>query len=227
MKKFEPKSRFESFWRSNLFYQGMVCLLLVLFLNGIGRIPQIGSFFLERYRQVLVYDAKDKIEPFFVNGWSKTKGFADNSWRIVSTWFTREVKEALAPPTHDRTLLLPVKGRPQFIVDRDESGVVRLGLLIPKGTDLYSSAAGVVREVAVCAGGWRIQLDHSGDWSTVYYPLSVPYVVQGQWVKGKELIGRTGLLDHRRINAAFFWEVSYKGVSVDPLELSGQEGFIH
>ncbi|HEY8345644.1 MAG TPA: M23 family metallopeptidase [Bacillota bacterium] len=215
----------EGIRRSRLFYQSIVCLLLVSILNWVGKSSQLGRLLIENYKNVLLYDLQDHISPHYLAGWQKVKRQAGNSWQRISSWFAGEIKEALAPPERSVTLSLPVKGRPQFLLDRDEFGRQRLGLLVPQGTEVFSAAAGVVREAEACAGGWRILLDHSGEWSTVYYPVLVPYVVQGQWVNGKEMIGRAGLSpDQQRRRAVFFWEVRHKDLSVNPLEAAGPGG---
>lgn len=211
--------------RSPFFYQSMVCLLLVSLLNWVGKIPRLGLLCWENYKNVLVYNIQEQINPDYLAGWQGIKGLAGSSWQRISSWFTGEIREALAPPSPSVTWNLPVKGRPEYLLDSDESGRRRLGLLVPQGTEIFSSAAGVVREAEACTGGWRILLDHSGEWSSVYYPVLVPYVVQGQWVNGKEMIGRAGLSsDHRRRHAVFFWEVRHKGVSVNPLEAAATGG---
>lgn len=225
MEEKQAPAELEGIRRSRLFYQSVVCLLLVSLLNWVGKIPRLGRLFLENYKNVLVYDLQDHINPHYLAGWQEVKRQAGNSWQRISSWFAGEIKEALALPDRGVTLSLPVKGRPQFLLDNDESGRQRLGLLIPQGTEVFSAAAGVVREAEACADGWRILLDHSGEWSTVYYPVSVPYVVQGQWVNGKEMIGRAGLSsDRQRRRAVFFWEVRYKDLSVNPLEAAGTGG---
>ncbi|HHU51876.1 MAG TPA: M23 family metallopeptidase [Firmicutes bacterium] len=216
---------FDGVRRSRLFYQSIVCLLLVSILNWVDKNPRLGRLLFENYKNVLLYDLQEHINPHYLAGWQEVKRQAGNSWQQISSWFAGEIKEALAPPERGVTLSLPVKGRPQFLLDHDESGRQRLGLLIPQGTEVFSAAAGVVREAEACAGGWRILLDHSGEWSTVYYPVLVPYVVQGQWVNGKEMIGRAGLSsDQQRHRAVFFWEVRHKDLSVNPIEVAGPGG---
>lgn len=205
----EEETSGESYWGRNILSQAVVSLLVVVFLFGLGRLPGIGQGLLERFRLVLVYEKE--LAP------ADSARRLNETWRKVSSWFGGEVREALAPPRMEYSFNSPVAGGV-----RQAPEDYRLGFLVPAGTDVAASASGLVREIIREEEGWKIRIDHSGDWSTVYYPTLRPFVVQGQWVKSGEVIGRSGADPNR--GKAFYWEVWYGKSRVNPQPLLKMEG---
>lgn len=211
----EAKERESYYWGKTLLGQAMVSFLVVALLGGIVRIPRIGAGFKERFKGVLLYESTLKAEVF--QEWLRDL-HPQKLWSKATTWFTGEIKETLAPQTRPDRFLLPVVGQPELIIFAD-----RLGLKVAAGTEIYNSASGLVTEVEREGNGWKVRIDHTKDWSSVYYPLTNSLVIQGQWVRQREAIGRSAL----NSGELFYWEVWSGTTRIDPRLVLKSEGILH
>lgn len=211
----ETKERKSYYWGKTLLGQAVVSFLVVALLGGIVRIPQIGAGLKERFRGVLLYESTLEAEVF--QKWLRDL-HPQKLWSKATNWFTGEIKEAIAPQTGSDRLLLPVAGQPELIIFTD-----RLGLKIASGTEIYTSASGLVTEVKKEGNGWKVRIEHTKDRSSVYYPLTNSLVIQGQWVRRREAIGRSA----QNSEELFYWEVWSGAKRIDPRLVLKSEGILH
>ena len=90
-------------WELVILKQIIICSLIIILLGVLGNIPRIGPGIINRFRYVLKYGEEErpqyKIYSFAGKQWNEVK-------EQVSSWFTVEIKEALAPPGKSIQFLL-------------------------------------------------------------------------------------------------------------------------
>ena len=101
-----------------------------------------------------------------------------------------EVKEVLARPL-TRAHMPEKKGVyfPVLSWEKQELLPDRIGFTLPEKAGVYAAACGFVAELFPVKGGWQVRLDHGGEWSSVYYPLTGLTVARGGRVRAGEKLG--------------------------------------
>lgn len=187
-------------WELVILRQILICILVIILLGLVERIPKIGSGMVDRFRYVLTYGetqtSQQKFYSFAQKQWEKVKA-------EVSSWFTIEVQEALAPPGSAVRFASPL-----YYFEQRDFLPQRVRFVIPVNSRIYASAPGTVLEIMAGNEGWRIRVDHGTGWNSIYYPCPHVFVTRGQWVKAYQELGSTGRV--------FFWEVTQHSQPVNP-----------
>lgn len=187
-------------WELVILKQIIICSLIIILLGVLRNIPRIGPGITNRFRYVLKYGEEERPQ-------YKIYSFARKQWDAVkeqvSSWFTVEIKEALAPPGKSIQFSAPL-----YNFEKREFFPHRVRFYLSPNSHVYASASGTVREIKFENGGWRVSLDHGNGWSSIYYPCPKVYVVSGQWVKAYQEIAST--------SREFIWEIHYRSEPVNP-----------
>ncbi|NLY89366.1 MAG: M23 family metallopeptidase [Firmicutes bacterium] len=162
-------------------------------------------------------------------GWQE-RWAASREWIVGAgkkvTGFTGEVREVFArrarPSARLRTAQShpPEKRRVFFPVlswEKQELFPDRIGFTLPEKASVYAAAAGFVAELLPVKGGWRVRLDHDGEWSSFYYPLAGLAVARGEQVQPGEKLGHCAAVKDGETK--LFWEVWRGGEAVPPRNL--------
>lgn len=193
-------------WELLILKQIIICTLIIILLGLLGNIPRIGPGIINRFRYVLKYGEEERPQ-------YKIYSFARKQWDTikdqVSSWFTVEIKEALAPPGKSIQFSAPL-----YNFEKREFFPSRVRFSLSPNSHVYASAPGTVREIQFENGGWKIRLDHGNGWSSIYYPCPKVYVDIGEWVKAYQEIACTSW--------EFYWEVHYGSEPVNPRPLLNQ-----
>ncbi|HBG15321.1 MAG TPA: hypothetical protein DDW93_00945 [Firmicutes bacterium] len=186
-------------WEIVILRQILICIMIIIILGIVGKIPRIGSSLIERFHYVLKYgeaeNSQQKLYSLAQKQWVKVK-------EEVSSWFTVEIKEALAP------LRAIHFSSPIYYFEQRDFLPQRVRYLLPLNSQVYASAPGTIVQVSPGNGGWKIRIDHGEGWNSIYYPCPRIYVATGEWVKAYQEIGST--------SREFFWEVSYDSKLINP-----------
>jgi hypothetical protein len=126
-----------------------------------------------------------------------------------------EVKEVLARPL-TRAHMPEKKGVyfPVLSWEKQELLPDRIGFTLPEKAGVYAAACGFVAELFPVKGGWQVRLDHGGEWSSVYYPLTGLTVARGGRVRAGEKLGSCATGENGETK--LFWEVWRGGEAVPP-----------
>ncbi len=194
-------------WDLVILRQIIICILIILLLGLLERIPKIGSVLVDRFRYVLTYGeghhSQEKLFSLAQQQWEKVKD-------EVSSWFVIEVKEALAPPGSTVRFVSPI-----YYFERRDFLPERVRFILPVNSRVYASAPGTVVQISPGTEGWRLVLEHGTGWNSIYYPCPEVFVTRGQWVNAYQELGSSGRV--------FFWEVTHYSRPVNPRPLLEHE----
>lgn len=160
--------------------------------------------------------AAGKLQRLFPNWeekWAASREWIITTGKKASTFITGEVQEVFA-----RTRTKPTKKYPVFYPvlswQKQELFSDRVGFLLPGKAEVYAASGGLVTELLPVKGGWRVRLDHDGEWNSFYYPLADLAVFHGQQVRAGDKLGCSVGKEYGETR--LFWEVWRGGQAVPP-----------